>query len=78
MIPTTRIQCLSFDEENDEYIKLTSDSPDHVSIKLVADDPWFVMMDAVAVQEVIDTLQEWQRLSIAQKDSERRKQELGS
>lgn len=68
MIPTTRIECLSFDEENDEYIKLTSDSTDHVSIKLVADDPWFVMMDAVAVQEVIDTLQEWQRLSAIEKE----------
>jgi len=68
MIPTTRIECLSFDEENDEYIKLTSDSLDYVSIKLVADDPWFVMMDAVAVQEVIDTLQEWQRLSAIEKE----------
>lgn len=63
MIDTVRIGCGL--PCTDEYVKISADCPDYVYIKLVLDYDLGdeAMLGAQAVQDVIDTLQQWQRYS---------------
>lgn len=64
MIETTRIGCGPCGED---YLKVTSDSPNHLYIKTVIDYEIddAAELDRSAVQELIDILIEWQQKSAA-------------
>ena len=66
MIQTVRIPCAGC---SDEYIKVTSDHYDYLYIKTVIDyeSDSAAELDLDGVNELIETLQEWKRLSAAVK-----------